>query len=416
MAIRTSVRQENMSTLNREFPWIQAQRTRKNDASVVRDILKIAEMPGIISFAGGLPSVKSFPVNAFKEGYARVLRNDPYGALQYGPSEGYGPLREMIAESLPWDVNPAYVLVTTGSQQGMDLISKVCIDPGSPIIVEDPTFLGALQTFRLMEPEILSVQSDEHGVDIDSLRRLNANAKARFAYILPNYQNPTGRTMSDEGRGQLVEAAEALGMPILEDNPYGDLWYEEPPPASLTPRNPQGCVYLGTFSKILAPGLRLGYMVLPKVLFSKVLQAKQAADLHTPAINQRVAHEIMNTGFFREHIPMIRSMYKTQRDAMLGALEREFSTGKTEINVTWNRPAGGMFLWLKLPLGMDATGLLPLAIKHGVAFVPGAPFFANGVDRGALRLSYVTPSVEEIQKGIVALANAIKEYALLLKK
>ena len=403
------------SPLQQDSPWIQARRTQKLSSSVVREILKITEIPGIISFAGGLPSVKAFPVAAFQEGYAKVLRDDPYGALQYGPSEGYTPLREMIAESLPWDVDPADVMITTGSQQGLDLISKVCIDPGSPIVVEDPTFLSALQTFRLMEPEILSVQSNEDGVDIENLKKLNTQVKSRFAYILPNFQNPTGRTMTEKGRVDLVNAAQELGMPILEDNPYGELWYEEPPPPPLTARNPQGSMYLGTFSKTLAPGLRLGYMVVPKVIFSKILQAKQAADLHTPGINQRVAFEVMRDGFIEKHVPMIRNLYRTQRDAMLNALENEFSKKRNDVAVTWNKPAGGMFLWVTLPKGMDAAELLPIAVKRGVAFVPGAPFFANNSDKGTLRLSYVTSSVEDIHKGISALALAIDEYSVALK-
>jgi 2-aminoadipate transaminase len=395
--------------------WVEAKRTEKLSSSVVRDILKITEIPGIISFAGGLPSAKAFPVDAFKDAYASVLDNDPIGALQYGPSEGYAPLREMIADSLPWEVSPSDVLITTGSQQGLDLISKVCIDNGSSIIVEDPTFLAALQTFRLMEPEIHSVDSDENGMDLEGLRSLHRAKRARFAYMLPNFQNPTGRTMSEAARVSFMDLAREIELPVLEDNPYGELWYDEPPPAPLAARNPQGTLYLGSFSKVLAPGLRLGFMVLPKSLMAKVLQAKQAADLHTPGINQRVAHKVMSGGFIEKHIPMIRSMYKGQRDAMLSALERTFADFDSELKLSWNKPAGGMFLWAKLPEGMDATKLLPFAVKRGVAFVPGSPFFVEKPALNALRLSFVTSTQEEIERGIGLLADAIKDYSLSLK-
>lgn len=404
-----------MSVSNSPSPWTHARRTEKLSASIVREILKVTDLPGIISFAGGLPSVTAFPVPAFQEAYAKVLRDEPQGALQYSASEGYGPLRESIAASLPWKVDPADVLITNGSQQGLDLISKVCIDPDSRIIVEDPTFLGALQTFRLMEPEISSVASDKDGIEIAHLSAVQTEKKARFLYVLPNFQNPTGRTMTETGRANLIEACQSLGLPILEDNPYGEIWFDDPPPLPLTARNPQGSLYLGTFSKVLAPGLRLGFMVSPKILFSKLLQAKQAADLHTPGINQRVAYEVMNGDFVEHHIPMIRRMYRSQRDAMLLALSREFPAPPSDETLTWNRPAGGMFLWAKLPVGMNATELLPLAIKRGVAFVPGTPFYANRSDPRTLRLSYVTPSVEEILRGIGLLAQAIKEYGEALR-
>ncbi len=393
--------------------WTLARRAYRMNPSVIREILKITERPGIISFAGGLPSPKTFPVAEFASACASVLRNDAHAALQYAASEGYRPLREMVAASLPWDVDPDRVLITTGSQQGLDLVAKVLIDEGSRVLVETPTYLGALQAFTPMEPTIVSVASDEQGPQISDLQAQCAAGPApRFLYVLPNFQNPTGRTMSEARRQALVRGAAALGLPIVEDNPYGDLWFDQPPPMPLTARNPDGCIYLGSFSKVLAPGLRLGFMVAPASVFPKLLQAKQAADLHSPGFNQRMIAEVMKDGFLDRHVSTIRALYRAQRDAMLAALAREMPTlddADADNRVTWNTPAGGMFLWLRLPKGMDAVELLSRAVDKGVAFVPGLAFFADHPDPRCLRLSFVTPSVAEIDRGITALAQAVRE-------
>ncbi len=381
--------------------WTQARRAIKMNPSVIREILKVTEKPGIISFAGGLPSPKTFPVSDFSAACEKVLREDGHAALQYASSEGYAPLREMVAAMLPWNVDPALVLITTGSQQGLDLIAKVLIDEGSRVLVETPTYLGALQAFTPMEPEIVSVASDDGGVDIADL---SAKAEgARFFYVLPNFQNPTGRTMPEARRAALSEEAARLGLPLVEDNPYGDLWFDTPPPLPLTARNPEGCIYLGSFSKVLAPGLRLGFMVAPASIFPKLLQAKQAADLHSPGFNQRLVAEVMKDGFLDRHVPTIRALYKSQRDAMLAAMQREMPEG-----VTWNTPAGGMFLWVRLPEGMNAITLLPQAVERNVAFVPGWAFYADQADARTLRLSFVTASVAQINTGIAALGEAIR--------
>ena len=383
--------------------WKLAARAEKMNPSVIREILKVTERPGIISLAGGLPSPKTFPITAFADACAEVLRSDGQAALQYAASEGYGPLREAVAAMLPWPVDPAQVLITTGSQQGLDLIAKVLLDPGSRVLVETPTYLGALQAFSPMEPEPVSVASDSEGVIVEDMV---AKAKdARFIYLLPNFQNPTGRTMTEERRAAVSAAAAKAGLPIVEDNPYGDLWFDEAPPLPLTARNPDGCVYLGSFSKVLAPGLRLGFLVAPKAIFPKLLQAKQAADLHSPGFNQRMVSEVMKDGFLDRHVPTIRALYKRQRDAMLTALAREMNG----LGVEFNKPAGGMFLWLRLPEGMDAVALLPKAVERGVAFVPGAPFYAGPSDPRTLRLSFVTASVEEIDTAVTALAEAVRE-------
>ncbi len=385
--------------------WTLAKRAHKMNPSVIREILKVTEKPGIISFAGGLPSPKTFPVEAFAAACETVLRTDGRAALQYAASEGYRPLCEWVAASMPWDVSADQVLITTGSQQGLDLVAKVLIDEGSKVLVETPTYLGALQAFTPMEPHIVSVNSDDEGVDVNDLEKKAKDA--RFLYVLPNFQNPTGRSMSEARRQALVERAAAIGLPLVEDNPYGDLWFDQPPPKPLTARNPEGCIYLGSFSKVLAPGLRLGYVIAPKAIMPKLLQAKQAADLHSPSFNQRMVSEVLKDGFIDRHVPTIRALYKSQCAAMLDALKTEM----TGLDVVWNTPDGGMFLWVRLPEGMNAVELLPKAVDKGVAFVPGAAFYADHADPRTLRLSFVTASVEQIHIGIAALAQAIREAA-----
>ncbi|MBE7366956.1 PLP-dependent aminotransferase family protein [Ramlibacter pallidus] len=383
--------------------WTLARRAERMNPSVLREILKVTDRPGIISFAGGLPSARTFPVAAFADACANVLREDGEAALQYAASEGFAPLREQVARMLPWDVDPAQVLITTGSQQGLDLVAKVLVDSGSKVLVETPTYLGALQAFAPMEPEFVGIGADAEGIDVAELAAQRAGA--RFLYVLPNFQNPTGRTMSEARRQALVQAARELSLPIVEDNPYGELWFDAPPPLPLTARNPEGSIYLGSFSKVLAPGLRLGFLVAPPAIAPKLLQAKQAADLHSPSFNQRMVVDVMRDGFLDRHVPTIRALYKAQRDAMLAALTREMQG----LDVRWNAPDGGMFLWARLPEGLDAVDLLPRAVERGVAFVPGAPFFAGPADTRALRLSFVTASQEQIAFGIATLAGVIRE-------
>ncbi|PWW44423.1 PLP-dependent aminotransferase family protein [Melaminivora alkalimesophila] len=389
--------------------WTLAQRAAKMNPSVIREILKVTEKPGIISLAGGLPSPQTFPIESFAQAAAQVLGNEGAAALQYSASEGYTPLREAVAAFLPWEVHPDQVLITTGSQQALDLVAKVLIDEGSRVLVETPTYLGALQAFTPMEPRIEAVASDDEGILVDDLAAKvgSGGTRARFLYVLPNFQNPTGRTMTEARRQQLVERAAELGLPILEDNPYGELWFDQPPPKPLTARNPEGGIYMGSFSKVLAPGLRLGFVVAPQHIYPKLLQAKQAADLHTPSFNQRLVAEVMKNGFLERHVPTIRQLYKRQCEAMLAALEEHLAP----LGVTWNRPAGGMFLWLRLPEGMSALELLPRAVAHDVAFVPGAAFYAQEGDARTLRLSFVTATEEQIRTAIAALAAAIREGA-----
>jgi len=385
-------------------PWKMARRAERMNPSVIREILKITEQPGIISLAGGLPSPDSFPVEAMREATALVLRDAPREALQYAASEGFAPLREWVAAHMAAQgvhVDASQVLITTGSQQGLDLVGKVLIDAGSTVAVEAPTYLGALQAFAPYEPEVVTVPCDDDGPIPESL---GVARGARFLYLLPNFQNPSGRCMSEARRARLSAAARELALPIVEDNPYGDLWFDAAPPAPLASRWSEGSVYLGSFSKVLAPGLRLGYVIAPHALMPKLLQAKQAADLHTPGFNQRVVYEVIRNGFLDRHVPTIRARYKAQRDAMRAALEAHLPKG-----CRWAVPSGGMFFWVELPEGVDAVALLPKAVALGMAYVPGAAFFAEAPRLNTLRLSFVTVAAPEIERGVKLLAQALRD-------
>jgi 2-aminoadipate transaminase len=384
------------------MPWTLARRAERLNPSTIREILKVTERPGIISLAGGLPSADTFPVAAMQAATARVLRDTPREALQYAASEGYAPLREWVAGEMNRQglrCDGSQVLITTGSQQGLDLVGKVLIDPGSTVAVESPTYLGALQAYAPYEPEFIALDGDDEGPLPDAL---DAARGARFVYLLPNYQNPSGRCIPAARRLALVARAAAIGLPIVEDNPYGELWFDEPPPPPLSAAAGDSAVYLGSFSKVLAPGLRLGYVVAPKRLYPKLLQAKQAADLHTPGFNQRIVHEVIKDGFLNQHVPTIRARYKANRDAMQAALLAHMPPG-----VHWRPPVGGMFFWLTLPPHTDATALLPQAVAAGMAFVPGTTFFPNGGHANTLRLSFVTASPAQIETAVAALARIL---------
>jgi 2-aminoadipate transaminase len=411
--------------------WTLARRAQRLNPSTIREILKVTERPGIVSLAGGLPAADSFPVEAMAEATARVLHEAPGGpcgsasparqALQYAASEGYAPLREWVAESLATQglqVDPGQVLITTGSQQGLDLVGKVLIDPGSAVAVESPTYLGALQAFAPYEAEFAALEGDDEG---PLPQALTEAAFARFAYLLPNFQNPSGRCLGAARRQALVAAAAGCGLPIVEDNPYGDLWFDQPPPPPLSASAGlgrgaagAGAIYLGSFSKVLAPGLRLGYLVAPTALYPKLLQAKQAADLHTPGFNQRVVYEVIKDGFLDRHVPTIRARYRAQRDALAAALDEHLrDLGRDADGVPagcrWTVPQGGMFFWVELPPALDATALLPRAVDAGMAYVPGAPFYARAPRHDTLRLSFVTASPAQMHTAVAALAGVLRQ-------
>ncbi|MES2102841.1 MAG: PLP-dependent aminotransferase family protein [Pseudomonadota bacterium] len=384
--------------------WTFSQRAQQLQGSAIREILKITMRPEVISFAGGLPAPETFPIDRMRAAFDAVLTRSGKVALQYGPTDGYAPLREFIADSLSTDgarILPEQVMMVSGSQQGLDLLGKVLIDEGSKVLVETPSYLGALQAFSVYQPKFVSVEMDDHGVVPASVA---ANGQgARLLYALPNFQNPTGRTLSVERRYELVDVCARLGIPLVEDNPYGDLCYTgEPLPKMLT-MNPGGVIYMGSFSKVLTPGIRLGYVVGPTTLIRKLEQAKQATDLHTSQLTQMVVHEVIKDGFLNEHIPTIRDLYSKQCAAMLEAMGKFFPEG-----VTWTRPEGGMFIWVTLPKHIDANQLLAAAIEQNVAFVPGGPFYANEAETNTLRLSFVTVSPAKINEGVEKLGKLIK--------
>ena len=390
-------------------PWRLSERARKLTSSAIREILKVTERPEVISFAGGLPSPATFPVEEMRRATDHILREHPSAALQYSATEGFLPLREWVAARYSVHgakIRTSQVLITTGSQQALDLLGKVLIDPASRVLVETPTYLGALQSFSLFEPHYVQVPTDEHGLVPE---RLDAKLidGARLLYAQPNFQNPTGRRLPLERRRALAQFAQKARFPVIEDDPYGALDYAGAPLPTMLSMAPDHIVHLGSFSKVLAPGLRVGYIIAPEELHFKLVQAKQATDLHTPSLNQRLVHEVIKDGFLREHVPTIRKRYKAQRDAMQAALVAHLPQSGPRA-CRWQVPGGGMFFWLELPEDVDAEALLPRAVERGVAFVPGAPFFAGAAKKNTLRLSFVTVAPEAIERGVRALAAALE--------
>ncbi|WP_087723696.1 aminotransferase-like domain-containing protein [Pandoraea sp. PE-S2T-3] len=385
--------------------WQLAMRAQRMKPSSLRELLKVAERPDIISFAGGLPSPYALPVERLRAAADDILRHDATGALQYGPSEGYTPLREAIAERLSTGgtrINASQILVTTGSQQALDLVARVLIDPGSRVLVETPTYLGAVQALAQYEPAFEEVPTDAAGLLPDRLSDASMRT-ARLLYTQPNFQNPTGRTLALERRIALVARAHDTGLLLVEDDPYGELVYSGHTPPSLLSMAPESVVHLGSFSKVIAPGLRVGYLVAPEELMVKLLQAKQASDLHTTGLTQRLAHALLTDGDYDAHLTAIRLRYRAQCALMLKCLAQFMPDG-----VSWTRPAGGMFLWVTLPEQIDSAHLFEDALKLGVAFIPGASFHAISPQANTLRLTFATATPTEIETGIARLADAIK--------
>jgi len=398
-------------------PWAHryAQRTKTAKSSIIRELLKLTQRPEVISFAGGLPAPEVFPVARFQEACDRVLQTQASTALQYGPTEGYRPLRELIvAHMARYGILASVdnVLITSGSQQALDLIAKLLINRGDRILVESPTYLGALQAFDLMGAEYVTVPVDADGLQTCEMEQA-LRSGPKFMYILPNFQNPGGVTLSCERREQLVQLSDKYGIPIVEDDPYGQLRYEGEhitPLVVLDRTNVArdsgyklgNVIYLSTFSKVLAPGLRVAWIVAPPDVIAKLSQLKQSTDLHTSSFAQMVTYEAARDGFIDEHVKLIRKTYKERRDAMLEALQDYFPP-----EVSWTHPQGGLFLWVTMPAGIDSRKLLDTALRQDVAFVPGEPFFPNGDPQSHMRLNFSNAQPEMIREGIRRLSIAV---------
>lgn len=402
-----------------QTPWEYryAHRMQKMGSSVIRELLKFTEQPDIISFAGGLPAPDVFPLKEFREACNYVIDHFGPQALQYSTTEGYTPLREMIARHnarYSVEINPDNILITSGSQQALDFLGRLFINRGDYIVCESPTYLGALQAWNAYGAQYIPVRADENGMIVDELEAA-LRIGPKFIYILPNFQNPSGSTLSLERRRQLVELADKYGVPIVEDDPYGQLRYEGEHIPSVVAldseyRGPNGghysgnVIYLSTFSKLLAPGLRLAWVIAPPEVIRKLVMTKQAADLHTASFNQYVAYEVAKGGFLDEHVKMIRATYKERRDVMFEMMEEMFPP-----EVTWSRPQGGMFLWGVLPEEMDAAEVLKRAIEKKVAFVPGEAFHPRGGGKNTMRINFSYSSPDTIREGVTRLGMTLKE-------
>ena len=402
-----------------QTPWEYryAFRTQQMSSSVIRELLKLTELPEIISFAGGLPAPEVFPLERFREASNTVLENFGPQSLQYSTTEGHRPLREMIARHISRfssEVSADNVLITSGSQQALDFVGRLFVNRGDYIVVESPTYLGALQAWNAYGAQYIPVRADEHGMIVDELEAA-LRVGPKFIYVLPNFQNPSGSTLSLERRQQLIRIADKYGVPIIEDDPYGQLRYEGEHIPSIVAldseyRGPNGghysgnVIYLSTFSKLLAPGLRLGWVIAPSEVIQKLVMSKQAADLHTSSFNQYIAFEAAKGGFLDEHVKVIRATYKERRDVMIEMMEEMFPAG-----VTWRKPKGGMFLWSILPEGMDSAEVLKRAVEKKVAFVPGEAFHPLGGGRNTMRLNFSYSSPETIREGIERLGVTLKE-------
>jgi len=401
-----------------QTPWEYryANRTQRMGSSVIRELLKLTEQPDIISFAGGLPAPEVFPVKQFKEACISVLDTCGGQALQYGTTEGYRPLRDMIARHTARysvNINAENILITSGSQQALDFLGRLFINQGDHIVVESPTYLGALQAWNAYGAQYISVPSDENGMVVDELEKA-LRIGPKFIYVLPNFQNPTGTTLSLERRMKLVELADSYGVPIIEDDPYGQLRYEGDHLPSVVSLDAQyrgdeatftgNVIYLSTFSKLLAPGIRLAWVIAPAQVIRKLVMTKQAADLHTATFNQVVAYEVGKGGFLDEHVKFIRQVYKERRDVMLDTMEEVWPA-----ETRWTRPEGGMFLWGILPAEMDAAEVLKVTLKQKVAFVPGGPFHPNGGGQNTMRINFSYSNPETIREGMTRLGLALQE-------
>ena len=387
--------------------WPIAPHVKHLQASIIREILKVSSQPGIISFAGGLPAAELFPIEELKQVSTAVL--DKYGAasVQYSLSKGVTQLRELIAERATNSGTPTEtdnILITTGAQQGIELLARAFIDPGDYIITENPTYLGALQAFDYYEARYATVEMDEEGMLVDQLHDMILQYNPKMIYTVSNFHNPTGITMSARRRIQLVELACKFNIPVVDDNPYGDIRFAGEPLPTLKSHGGNEVITLRTFSKTVAPGFRIGWMNGPTAMINYFEKVKQCADLHTSTFNQFMIYEFIKQGFFEPHIEKIKQDYRVKRDLMVKTMEETFPK-----DIHWTTPEGGLFLWVTLPKHMSARALLEKAIEMKVAYVYGVPFFPHGEGENTLRLNFSNAGHENIVEGIKRLATLFKE-------
>jgi len=392
-----------------------ASRLDNVETSAIRELFKLLGTPGIISFAGGFPDSAMFDVEGLKEASAKALNEEPGGALQYGATEGYEPLRTQLSAFMKTkgvEVDPSGLIVTTGSQQALDLLGKTLISPGDKVIVEGPTFLATIQCFRLYGAHLISAPVDANGVKTDELEKLIAEHKPKFVYLIPTFGNPSGAMLSLERRKKVLEMAVKYQTLIVEDDPYGDLYFGEAPPPSImslsqdVPGSREFIAHCGSLSKVLSPGLRIGWMIAPAELLAKATMCKQFSDAHTSTFAQATAAQYLKSGRMPATLANVRKVYGERAKAMGAALKRELGDA-----IEFTQPNGGLFFWARLTGAngkiADANVLAKKAIDQLVAFVPGAPFFASNPDVSTLRLSFATANVEKIEEGIARLGKAL---------
>jgi len=375
--------------------------------SPIMDLIRLMSQRQVINFASGLPDPAGFPVKALQEAAERILTEDWRGGLQYGEADGYRPLREWVAADLTSQGVPtetAQVLIVSGSQQGIDLVARAFLQPGDVVLTEEPSYLAALQVFASFEANVRPIRTDEGGLDPDAAAAALKQPGVKLLYTMPNHQNPSGTTLADDRRRTLLRAAAAAGVPILSDEAYVHLRYDPGEPGLLAAADPDVPILtVGTFSKTIAPGLRVAWIAGPASVINRLALLKQVTDLHANSFTQRVVHRYVSAGHLPAQVAHLRNAYREKRDAFLRALERRLAG-----RATWSRPAGGMFLLFRLPAGQSATALLSKALDQGVAYVPGAPFFPAGGGEETMRLNFVSPPLADIDDGVARLAKAIE--------
>ena len=396
-----------------------AQRLNNVETSAIRELFKLLGKPGIISFAGGFPDSAMFDVEGIQHASQHVLAHEPGPALQYGATEGYPALREQLSQFMASKgvagLSPEGLIVTTGSQQALDLIGKTMLDPQDTVIVEAPTFLATIQCFRLYGPRVIGAPIDAHGVDVEALEALVVKHKPKLIYLVPTFGNPSGAMLSLERRLRILELAVRHRVLVVEDDPYGDLYFGEPPPPSLlalserVPGSREWLAHCGSLSKVLSPGLRVGWLIAPPELLSRATMCKQFSDAHTSTFAQATAAQYLKSGRMPATLDKVRQVYARRAQAMGAALQRELGTA-----VRFTQPQGGLFFWAYLTgaggAPSDGQVLAKLAIDKGVAFVPGAPFYADQSDTSSLRLSFATADEAKIDEGMGRLGQAVREH------